>query len=287
MFLSTQSRKTSRRQVRGGGFEPPRFGSKPKSLPLADPRERPAGVEPACPAWGAGASAARPRTRWSAECGDRTHVTCLEGRSPAAERTPHRGGGRGGSRTLKARARPLSRRVPSPFGSPFRRASTGGRNRTCGLLFNREVHEPAHASPVGWSRGGRIRTGALLVPNQADWPGFPTPRSSSAQRESNPHFRHGKAVGCRYIMGTIAEAELSKRAPGGTRTHVAALRVRSLRRWTTSASRRVGPEGLEPSPAWLRARCAAANTLVPSCFTESAREESNLRRAVIGRLFCR
>ena len=26
---------------------------------------------------------------------------------------------------------------------------------------------------------------------------------------------------------------------------------------------RVGPEGLEPSPAWLRARCAAANTLVP------------------------
>ncbi len=27
---------------------------------------------------------------------------------------------------------------------------------------------------------------------------------------------------------------------------------------------RVGPEGLEPSPAWLRARCAAANTLVPT-----------------------
>lgn len=26
---------------------------------------------------------------------------------------------------------------------------------------------------------------------------------------------------------------------------------------------RMGPEGLEPSPAWLRARCAAANTLVP------------------------
>ena len=27
---------------------------------------------------------------------------------------------------------------------------------------------------------------------------------------------------------------------------------------------RVGPEGLEPSPAWLRARCAAANTLAPT-----------------------
>ena len=28
----------------------------------------------------------------------------------------------------------------------------------------------------------------------------------------------------------------------------------------------VGPEGLEPSPAGLRARCAAANTLIPYCF---------------------
>jgi hypothetical protein len=25
----------------------------------------------------------------------------------------------------------------------------------------------------------------------------------SAQRELNPHFRHGKAVGSRYIMGAI------------------------------------------------------------------------------------
>lgn len=27
--------------------------------------------------------------------------------------------------------------------------------------------------------------------------------SESAQRESNPHFRHGKATGCRYIMGAM------------------------------------------------------------------------------------
>ena len=32
----------------------------------------------------------------------------------------------------------------------------------------------------------------------------------SAQRESNPHIRHGKATGCRYIMGAWLEAELSK-----------------------------------------------------------------------------
>ncbi len=54
----------------------------------------------------------------------------------------------------------------------------------------------------------------------------------NAQRESNPHFRHGKAVGCRYIMGARVHIELSKieRAPGGTRTHVAAVRERNLRR---------------------------------------------------------
>ena len=32
----------------------------------------------------------------------------------------------------------------------------------------------------------------------------------SVQRESNPHFRHGKAAGYRYIMGAWLEAELSK-----------------------------------------------------------------------------
>ena len=32
----------------------------------------------------------------------------------------------------------------------------------------------------------------------------------SAQRESDPHFRHGKAAGYRYIMGAWLEAELSK-----------------------------------------------------------------------------
>jgi hypothetical protein len=31
----------------------------------------------------------------------------------------------------------------------------------------------------------------------------------SAQRELNPHFRHGKATGCRYIIGAKWCAELS------------------------------------------------------------------------------
>src|SRR5262249_10090728 len=47
-------------------------------------------------------------------------------------------------------------------------------------------------------------------------------------------------------------------------------------------SHSVGPEGLEPSPTWLRARHAAANTLIPFCFplvlrAQSARRESNPR----------
>jgi hypothetical protein len=98
---------------------------------------------------------------------------------------------------------------------------------------------------------------------------FPHPESfrspTSAQRESNPHVRHGKAVGCRYIMGTVTVPRIVKepRAPGGTRTHVAALRVRCLRRWTTSACIGVGPEGLEPSPNRLRAGRSAARTSVP------------------------
>jgi hypothetical protein len=54
------------------------------------------------------------------------------------------------------------------------------------------------------------------------------------------------------------------RAPGGSRTHVAALRGRSLRRWTISACFGVGPEGLEPSPNRLRAGRSAARTSVPS-----------------------
>lgn len=78
----------------------------------------------------------------------------------------------------------------------------------------------------------------------------------------------------RRIMGRIVK---ERRAPGGTRTLVAALRVRYPRHWTTSACVSVGSEGLEPSPDGLRVRCAAANTLIPGCVGQSARRESNPR----------
>ena len=42
------------------------------------------------------------------------------------------------------------------------------------------------------------------APEAGGFPNFPTRRlNKSTQRESNPHVRHGKAVGCRYIMGAM------------------------------------------------------------------------------------
>ena len=41
---------------------------------------------------------------------------------------------------------------------------------------------------------------------------------------------------------------------------------------------KVGPDGLEPSPARVRTECAAANTLIPCC-SPWGRRDSNPRRA--------
>ncbi len=43
-----------------------------------------------------------------------------------------------------------------------------------------------------------------MFPLKATFPGFfGTLDEKNAQWESNPHFRHGKAAGYRYIMGAI------------------------------------------------------------------------------------
>ena len=233
--------------VREGGFEPPPPDSKSGSLPLADSRERPAGVEPACRTWQARLTA-RPGTHQHRfECGigesnpgrlvgsqESCHWT-----NPADCRRKERESNPQGSSLARVRAG-----CRRPSACPSESSSSGGRNRTCVLPVNSRVLVPARAPPesiASDSRDGRIRTGDLLLPKQADCQAFPHPESSrsptSAQRESNPHVRHGKAVGCRYIMGTIAVPELSK-----SREHRVGLEptsppyeVRSLRRWTTSA----------------------------------------------------
>ena len=130
-------------------------------------------------------------------------------------------------------------------------------------------------------------------------PGFPTRRCKSAQRESNPHIRHGKAVGCRYIMGawccfncqrtinrksTGSDSNRRHRITGaessplddqclwsrGSRVESRGPELGSYPSlWLSTLDTQpstflVGPEGFEPSLAWLRARCAASNTSVPS-----------------------
>src|SRR5262249_54748411 len=120
------------------------------------------------------------------------------------------------------------------------------------------------------SRDGRIRTGALLLPGQADWPGFLTSRVASSDKcpagvePARPPWQGGRLPlhhGHDHRRRIVKEP----RAPGGTRTHVAALRGRSLRRWTTSACVTIGPEGLEPSPNRFRAGRSAARTSLPTC----------------------
>ena len=113
----------------------------------------------------------------------------------------------------------MSSRVRTPVGYPLPRASSGGRNRTCVLPVNNRALFPARTPPesrsshqtvgmagfepaISCSQGRRI--------SQA----FPHPGSprlpTSAQRELNPHVRHGKAVGYRYIMGTMTVPRIVK-----------------------------------------------------------------------------
>lgn len=82
------------------------------------------------------------------------------------------------------------------------------------------------------------------------------PTSKSAQWESNPHIRHGKATGSRYIMGAKAD-----RASGGSRTRNTDLGRRCVP--ATPQMPSVGPGGLEPPPVGLKGPDAAASTLIP------------------------
>ena len=88
------------RTVPGVGVEPTRAGSRPASLPLADP-----GIA-------------------RVPGGSRTRLSGLGDRRLGRSATGTSISGRRGSRTLKGlRPRPSSKRVPSPVGLPFRAQS--------------------------------------------------------------------------------------------------------------------------------------------------------------------
>ena len=94
----------------------------------------------------------------------------------------------------------------------------GGRNRTCEGAINSRPTVPARKHHNESARLGSNQH--LRAPKARGIPISPTRRKvpahgvcrllRSAQRESNPHFRHGKAAGCRYIMGAKKRANLSK-----------------------------------------------------------------------------
>src|SRR5579859_6395983 len=166
-------------QVRGGGLEPPSPGSKSGSLPLADPRECPAGVEPAFPA-------------------DQPVGRCPR-LAPLPLGQGHFAGGGRGSRTLKAHRSTVFKTAVragtdaisvGPACPSIRAAAAGiepaivsltGSCLTVWPHRNQSVRVAGFEPAFSCARGRRnSRLSHTLI-------------SRSAQRESNPHFRHGKA----------------------------------------------------------------------------------------------
>lgn len=235
-------------RVRGEGIEPSFPGSKPGGLPLTDPRVNQSALRELNPPGQLGRlvpSADRPRTRRSRE---------LRVKSSEPEKTDV-------SRLCLALDSGLSaldssrrkERESNPQGSSLGRFRSGCRRQSaCPSVIRSSGRRNRTSIPCLTGRsitviGHRIRS----VRTVGFEPTISCARSTrdtrlphallveSAQRESNPHFCHGKAAGYRYIMGARKNGcrvvkELP-RAPGGSRTHVSALRVRCLCRWTTSA----------------------------------------------------
>ena len=116
-FIEDTRRKTASSGRRIRTSSP---GSKPGGLPLADPRRVP--------------------------CGSRTRLAGLEDRQPLPLGQGHIKAEGEGVEPSRLIARPLSRRVPSPVGLPFR-SSCGGRNRTCVVAVNSRLPVPTRAPP--------------------------------------------------------------------------------------------------------------------------------------------
>ncbi len=119
-------------RVRGGGVEPPSPGSRPGSLPLADPRSSPC-------------KSALWESNPPRRIGSPAPLPLGQGHIKAE------GEGVEPSRLI---ARPLSGRLPSPIGLPFPKGC-GGRNRTCVGAVNGRLPVPAQAPPQSNQSGRR------------------------------------------------------------------------------------------------------------------------------------
>ena len=152
------------------------------AYPLADSRERPAGVEPACRTWEARPDrSARDASTVasSAGSGSRTPVAWLEARSHAVGPIPRPAGGRRGSRTLKAHRSPGFEpgAVAVRLALPHRRAPAAGiepasPRLTAGRSYQHELHRNRHVRQSGWPDLNRRSP----APEAGGLPGFPTSR---------------------------------------------------------------------------------------------------------------
>ena len=88
-----------------------------------------------------------------------------------------------------------------------RAQSCGGRNRTCVGAINSRLPVPARVPPQ--CQSARLESNQhFRAPEARGLTISPTRRRMSAQRESNPLFRPGKAAGCRYIMGALCHNQI-------------------------------------------------------------------------------
>ncbi len=174
----------------------------------------------------------------------------------------------------------LNRRPPVPAQAPPQYQS-GWQDLNLRSQAPRACAIPDFATP--WqSRRGRIRTADLVLPKHAGFQATPRTESKapSGSRTHTSAMARQQATATSWahrITGRIVKDRehrvgFEPTSPNyGCGILAAGLPVPVVQ---------VGSEGLEPSPTWLRARHAAASTLIP-CFLSlclySARRESNPR----------
>lgn len=110
--------------------------------------------------------------------------------------------------------------------------SCGGRNRTCVGALNRRLPVPARAPPQ--SESAQLDSNQRSpAPEAGGLPGYPIRRwikAPSGSRTRTSAMARQQAAATSWVRFSTDRIVKEPRAPGGTRTHVAALRVRSPRR---------------------------------------------------------
>ena len=174
----------------------------------------------------------------SAGSGSRTPIAWLEDRSRALGPIPRPASGRRGSRTLKAHRSPgfgpgaVADRLVLPHRpAPAAGIEPASPRLTAGRSYQHELHRNRRIGQSGWPdlnrrfpapKAGGLARLSYIPSHLAD-------KCPAGVEPARPPWQGGRLPlhhGHDHRRRIVKEP----RAPGGTRTHVAALRVRSLRR---------------------------------------------------------